>query len=179
MNGPLAGRYAAALADVAIEQNQADAIKAGLGSFVQVFFESEDLRNFLETPGLDPQTKRRAIEKIAERMYLPAAVRNFLWVIVDHRRTEMLREIEAAFHDELNARLGIAEAEVVSARPLSDFEKQEMLAALEHRTGKKIEAQFREDKNLLGGAVVRVGSTVYDGSVREQLSRLREQLETE
>ena len=126
MNGPLAARYATALADVAIEQNQADAIKTGLGSFVQVFFESEDLRNFLETPGLDPQTKRRAIEKIAERMDLPAAVRNFLWVIVDHRRTEMLREIQAAFHDELNARLGIAEAEVVSARPLSDLRENSL-----------------------------------------------------
>jgi F-type H+-transporting ATPase subunit delta len=179
LNGPLARRYAAALADVAVEQNDADAIKAELASFVQVFFESEDLRNCLESPGLDAEVKRRAIEKIAERMGLPMAVRNFLWIIVDHRRTEMLREIEAAFREELNARLGIAEAEVVSARSLSDFEKQELLAALEHRTGKRIEAQFREDKDLLGGAVVRVGSTVYDGSVREQLARLREQLEME
>lgn len=179
MNGPLARRYATALADVAIEQNQADTIKAGLASFVQAFGESEDLRNFLETPGLDPRTKRRAIEKIAERMELPEAVRNFLWIIVDHRRTEILREVETAFHEELNERLGIAEAEVISARPLNDSEKQELLAALEQRTGKKIEAQFREDKELLGGAVVRVGSTVYDGSVREQLSRLREQLDME
>lgn len=179
MNGPLARRYAAALADVAIEQNEADAIKGGVASFVRVFFESEDLRNFLESPGVEPQAKRGAIEKIAERMGLPMAVRNFLWIVVDHRRTEMLREIEAAFREELNARLGIAEAEIVSARSLSDFEKQELLAALQHRTGKKIEARFREDRKLLGGAVVRVGSTVYDGSVREQLARLREQLEME
>jgi F-type H+-transporting ATPase subunit delta len=179
LNGPLARRYAAALADVAVEQNEADAIKAGLSSFVRVFFESEDLRNFLESPGLNAKAKRGAIDKIAERMGLPAAVRNFLRIVVDHRRTEMLREIEAEFREELNARLGIAEAEVVSARPLSDFEKQELLAALEHRTGKRIEAQFGEDKNLLGGAVVRVGSTVYNGSVREQLARLREQLEME
>lgn len=179
MNGPLARRYAAALADVAVEQKDAEAVKNGLASFVQVFFESEDLRNFLESPSLDVEAKRRAIAKIADRMGLSPAVRNFLWLIVDHRRTEMLREIEAAFREELNARLGIAEAEVVSARSLNDSEKRELLAALQHRTGKKIEAQFREDKNLLGGAVVRVGSTVYDGSVREQLARLREQLEME
>lgn len=179
MNGPLARRYAAALADVAVEQKDAAAVKSGLASFVQVFFESQDLRNFLESPGLDADAKRGAIAKIAERMGLPTAVRNFLWLVVDHRRTEMLREIEAAFREELNARLGIAEAEVVSARSLKDSEKRELLAALEQRTGKKIEAQFREDKDLLGGAVVRVGSTVYDGSVREQLARLREQLEME
>jgi len=119
------------------------------------------------------------IEKIADRMGLAAAVRNLLWIIVDHRRTEMLRDIEAAFREELNARLNIAEAEVVSARSLSDAEKKELTSALEQRTGKKIEARFREDKSLLGGAMVRVGSTVFDGSVREQLARLRQQLETE
>jgi F-type H+-transporting ATPase subunit delta len=75
--------------------------------------------------------------------------------------------------------MGIAEAEVTSARGLSDAQKRELLAVLERRTGKKIEAKFREDKRLLGGAVVRVGSTVYDGSVREQLSRLRDKLEAE
>lgn len=179
MNGPLARRYAAALADVAMEQKDSAAVKNGLASFVEVFFDSTDLRNFLESPGLESTAKRQVIEKIAERVGLPTAVRNFLWLIVDHRRTEMLGEIEAAFREELNERLGVAEAEVVSARPLNDTEKKELTAALEQRTGKKIEARFRENKELLGGTVVRVGSTIYDGSVREQLGRLREQLETE
>jgi F-type H+-transporting ATPase subunit delta len=179
LNGAVAQRYAWALADVALEQESAGEVKRGLSSFVDVFYESADLRNFLENPSLEVEAKRRAIEKIAERMGLHPAVRNFVCVIVDHRRTEMLREIEGAFRDELNARLGIAEAEVVSARELTDEEKKELTVALERRTGKKIEASFREDKALLGGAVVRVGSTVYDGSVREQLERLREQLEME
>jgi F-type H+-transporting ATPase subunit delta len=179
LNDALAQRYAAALADVAFEQNRADQVKGGLAAFVDAVFESADLRNFLESPGIDSAVKRRAIGAIAERMGLDPAVRNLLYVIADHRRTEMLRGIEAAFRDELNARLGIAEAQVVSARPLSDAEKEELKAALERRIGKKIEANFRQDKTLLGGAVVRVGSTVYDGSVREQLGRLREQLEME
>jgi F-type H+-transporting ATPase subunit delta len=179
LNAALARRYAAALADVAVEQNNGGAVKAGLAAFVDVFFESNDLRNFLESPGLEAAAKRRVIEKIAGRMSLPAAVRNFLWIIVDHRRTEMLREIEAAFREELNERLGIAEAEVTSARSLSDPEKRELMAALERRIGKKIELTFREDVALVGGVVVSVGSTIYDGSVREQLARLREQLETE
>jgi F-type H+-transporting ATPase subunit delta len=75
--------------------------------------------------------------------------------------------------------MGIAEAEVTSARALNEGERRELTAALEKRTGKKIQARFREDGSLLGGAVVRVGSTVYDGSVRERLSRLRDQLEGE
>ncbi len=179
MNGSLALRYAAALADVAIEQKNSQEVKSGLASFVDAFFESDDLRDFLESPGVATEAKRQVIEKIADRMGLPAAVRNFMWIIVDHRRTEMLRDIEAAFREELNAQLNIAEAEVVSARSLSDAEKKELTSALEQRTGKKIEARFREDKSLLGGAMVRVGSTVFDGSVREQLARLRQQLETE
>jgi F-type H+-transporting ATPase subunit delta len=91
----------------------------------------------------------------------------------------LLHEILQVFGTELNKRLGIAEAEVTTARALSDAEKKELLSVLQRRTGKKIEARFAEDANLLGGAVVRVGSTVYDGSVREQLNRLREQLEAE
>lgn len=179
MNEAVARRYAAALADVALEQKNADEVKSGLASFAQIFFEAEDLRNFVESPGVEPELKRRAIEAVAERMGLNTAVRNFIFLIVDHRRTEMLREIEAAFRSELNARLGIAEAEVISARELSDDEKKELTAALERRTGMKIEATFHEDKGLLGGAMVRVGSTIYDGSVREKLERLRAQLEAE
>jgi F-type H+-transporting ATPase subunit delta len=98
---------------------------------------------------------------------------------VDHRRTELLPEIQQAFREELNARLGIVEAEVTSARELSAGEKKELTSVLEQRTGKKIEAQFEEDGALLGGAIVRLGSTIYDGSVRDQLNRLREQLEME
>lgn len=179
MNDAVARRYAAALADVALEEKNADVVQAGLASFTDVFFESADLRNFLESPAISPESKRRAIEEIANRMGLSPALRNFIYIVVDHRRTEMMREIEAAVREELNTRLGIADAEVTSARELSDAEKKELTAALERRTGKKIEANFREDKTLLGGAVVRVGSTIYDGSVREQLERLREQLEME
>jgi F-type H+-transporting ATPase subunit delta len=179
LNEAVARRYAAALADVALEQKSANEVKSGLASFAHAFSESADLRNFLESPGVDAGSKRRAIEEIAARMELNPAVRNFIYVIVDHRRMEMLREIQAAFRQELNERLGIAEADVISARELSDAEKKELIAALERRTGKRIEANFHKDKALLGGAVVRVGSTIYDGSVREQLERLRERLETE
>jgi F-type H+-transporting ATPase subunit delta len=175
----VAERYAAALADVALERKSADAVKRDLAAFVEVFFSSADLRNSLESPAVSGEVKRKVIEQVTAKMGVGQEVRNFIYLIVDHRRTEMLHEILETLGQQLNARLGIAEAEVTSARQLSDGEKKELTGVLERRTGKKIEARFAEDKALLGGTVVRVGSTIYDGSVREQLNRLRERLETE
>jgi F-type H+-transporting ATPase subunit delta len=172
-------RYAAALADAALHEGNAERVRRDLGAFVGAFEESPELRNVLETPSVSPELKRNIVAELAKRMDAAPEVRNFMFLLVDHRHTQGLREMQRAFHEALNSRLGIADADVTSARELSDAERRELTTALERRTGKKIEAHFHEDASLLGGAVVRVGSVVYDGSVREQLTRLREQLETE
>jgi F-type H+-transporting ATPase subunit delta len=179
LNEAVSSRYAAALADVALDQKSAERVKKDLAAFTEAFYASGDLRAFLESPGVSHEQKHKVVDALAKRMELAPAVRNFVFLLIDHRRTELIREIEAAFQTELNARLGIAEAEVTSARELSGTEREQLTKALERRTGKKIEARFQRDESLLGGTVVRVGSTVYDGSVREQLTRLREQLESE
>ena len=179
MNEAVARRYAAAMADVAIEKKSAARVKSDFASFVEAFYAAADLRNFLESPAVDIELKQKVIGTLAGRMNLDQGVTNFVRLVVRHGRTELLREIQRTLGEELNARLGIAQAHVTSARTLSDAERRELTAALERRTGKKIEASFREDGSLLGGAVVRVGSTVYDGSIRERLSRMREQLEAE
>jgi F-type H+-transporting ATPase subunit delta len=179
LSGAVESRYAAALADVALEQQDADRVKRDLGSFFEAFVSSPDLRELLESPAVGPELKHKVVEEVAARMELVPAVRNFLYLLVNHHRTEMLGEIQGAFHAELNLRLGIVEADVTSARELSSEERKQLTGALERRTGKKIDARFRRDASLLGGTVVRLGSTIYDGSVREQLTRLREQLETE
>jgi F-type H+-transporting ATPase subunit delta len=167
------------MAEVALEKNTAERVKSDFGNFVGAFYSAADLRNFLESPAVAIDVKQNVVDSLADRMQLDPTVANFIRLIVDHGRTESLREIERALGEELNARMGIAEAEVTSARALNEGERRELTAALEKRTGKKIQARFREDGSLLGGAVVRVGSTVYDGSVRERLSRLRDQLEGE
>lgn len=179
MSGAVASRYAAALADAVLEEGNAERVRGDLAAFAAAFAESPELRNVLETPSIPPELKRKIVGELAKRMNLAQAVRNFVFLLVDHRRVEMLHEIQRAFHEALNARLGIADAEVTSARELSAEERRELAAALERRTGKKIEARFGQDALLLGGAVARVGSVVYDGSVRERLARLREQLESE
>jgi F-type H+-transporting ATPase subunit delta len=175
----LAERYAAALADVAFARRNGDAVRNDLGAFIDLYNQTPDLRNALESPVVESEVKHRVIEEVCARMGLNEAVRNFIYTVVDHRRIHLLREMVPMFRAALNERLGIADAEVTSAHPLSDGDKQQLVTVLEKRTGKKIEARFSEDAALLGGAVVRVGSTIYDGSVREQLNRLREQLETE
>jgi len=175
----VAQRYAAALADVAAERKNGDMVTRDLATFSEAFYSVADLRNALESPALNAEIKRHVIEQLAAKMQIDPAVRNFIYLLVDHRRTEMLAEIQVAFRGELNSRLGILEAEVTSARGLSAAEKKELTSVIEQRTGKKVEARFEEDKALLGGAIVRIGSTIYDGSVRDQLNRLREQLETE
>jgi len=179
LNGVLASRYAAALVDVALEQDEADRVKGDLGSFAEALSSSGELRALLESPAVSHEEKHKVVEELSRHMGLRPSVRNFLYLLVDHRRTGMLGEMQEAFEKELNARLGIAEADVISARELSADERERLTAALERRTGKKIEARFRRDRSLVGGTVVRLGSTIYDGSVREQLTRLREQLETE
>jgi len=180
LNGAVASRYAEALADVAQAHKNEFGVKRDLGAFAEVFLSSADLRNFLASPAAGREAKQKVIGEIAARMDLAPEVRNFLFVLVDNGRTRALAEIQQAFGEELNARLGIAEAEVTSARELSAAEKEELTAALVRETGKKkIEARYAEDKTLLGGVRVRVGSTVYDGTVRERLNRLREQLEAE
>jgi F-type H+-transporting ATPase subunit delta len=175
----VAERYAAALADVAVERKNSETVKRNLAAFVEAFSSIADLRNALESPALNAEVKRKVIAEVAGKMGLDVAVRNFIYLVVDHRRTEVLPEIEQAFLSELNERLGIVDAEVTSAHGLNDDEKRQLSTVLEQRTGKKVEARFQIDGALLGGAVVRLGSTIYDGSVRDQLKRLREQLETE
>jgi F-type H+-transporting ATPase subunit delta len=140
---------------------------------------STDLRTLLESPAVSQELKHQVVRELGERMDLTPAVRNFVYLLIDHHRTEMLAEMEGVFQTELNQRLGIAEADVTSAREMSLEERKQLTGALERRTGKKIEARFRRDPALVGGTVVRLGSTIYDGSVREQLTRLREQLEEE
>lgn len=175
----LAQRYAGSLADVAIEQGRAESVKAELAAFVELMAESADLRNLLASPGVASKTKQAVIEKLTARMGAGKTLRNFLFVIVDNRRATLLPQIQQAFEAELNARLGMAEAEVASARELTAEEKNELTRVLGRLTGKRVEARYGIDPELIGGAVVRVGSTIYDGSVREQLNRLRTRLASE
>ncbi len=169
----LAERYAGALVDVALENHQADQVKQELASFATMMRESPELHSFLANPSIARAAKHSAIEALVARMGASRTLRNYLFVIVDQRRAAMLVEIQEAFSRLLDARQGITQATVTSATELTPQERAELAATLTKLTGEKVEAQYATDAALIGGAVVRIGSTIYDGSVRTQLERMR------
>jgi len=171
----VANTYARAFADVVLGAHlNADRSIAELRTIAQLLDESSDLRRVWENPAVPAEQKRRVLDVIAERDGISKQVRNLVAVLIDHRRIHFLEPIIAQLEKELDARLGFAEADITSARPLGDAEKREFEAQVGKLTGKKVRARYGQDASLLGGAVVRVGSTIYDGSVKGQLERLRE-----
>jgi len=123
--------------------------------------------------------KHAVAQALVERMNASRTLRNFLFVVIDQRRTRLLPEIYQAFLTQLDEGEGVARASVTSARQLNEGEKKQLREALERLSGRRVEARYGLDPALIAGAVVRVGSTIYDGSVRTQLERLRAQLESQ
>jgi F-type H+-transporting ATPase subunit delta len=171
----VASTYARAFADVVFSAHlDADRSIAELRAIARLLAESSELRRVWENPAIPAEQKRRVLDVIAERDGISKQVRNLIAVLIDHRRIHFLDPIIQQVEKELDARLGFAEAQITSARPLGDAEKREFEAQIGKLTGKKVRARYGQDASLLGGAVVRVGSTIYDGSVKGQLERLKE-----
>jgi F-type H+-transporting ATPase subunit delta len=178
----LASRYANALVDVATDPKSGvdpHRVLGDLGSFLEVFQASAELRNALTSPSVPPARKRAVVGRIGERLGISRIARNFLFVLSDHRRMATLREVVAACDVLLDQRLGFERAEVSSAAELDEQQSHMLAQELERLTGKKVRAQFSVDRSLLGGLVARIGSTVYDGSVRGQLQALGRRLAAE
>ena len=172
-------QYATALADIALEQGAAEPVKKQLEEFDAAYAESAELRNVLANPAVELSAKHGVIEKLAARMGASRIVRNFLFVVVDNQRTHLLPEILQAFEEVLRQRQGVAEAEVTSAAELTAPQKTQLQQTLERLTGRKIQAKYSLDPAMLGGAVVRIGDTIYDGSVRNRLNQMRARLAAE
>jgi len=172
-------QYANALADVALAQGAAAPVTVQLGDFTAAYRSSPELRNFLASPAVSKAEKRGVAEKISARLGVSRIVRNFLFAVIDHQRTQLLPEIFKSFQDAVRERQGVAEAEIFAPSALNDAQKTEMTRALEKLTGKKVETKFSLDANLLGGVLVRVGDTIYDGSLRNRLNDLRQRLASE
>ena len=173
------GIYARAFADVVMKtSNQLDSARAlqELHSIEALLNESDPLRRVLENPSIPGDRKRAVLDAIAQRLGIARQVRNFIAVLTDHRRLPLFSDILKQLEQELNDRQGFAEAQVSTARSLSDAEKKMLEAEITKLTGKKVRARYEQDASLLGGAIVQVGSTIYDGSVEGQLNRIREQL---
>lgn len=171
-------RYARAFADVLL-QHRLDATRAmsEVNEVAELLRSNDALRKVWENPAIPPEQKRNLLDAISKRAGWSTETHNFIAVIIDHRRVAMLPDIAQQLQNELNRRLGITEAEVTVARQLSPDEQRDLEQHIARTIGgNSVQARYRTDPAILGGAIVRIGSTIYDGSVKGQLRKIRESL---
>jgi F-type H+-transporting ATPase subunit delta len=175
-------RYARALVDTMTAPgagktgSDPQAIASQLTQFDTLLAGNSELQIVFSTPAVTTGKKKAILTEVAQGMGLDPLTRNFLNVLIDHDRMGLLGEVTEAFQTVLNERLGVAVADVTTAAPLDDIEKQELANALSAKTGKQIQMNFSLDPGLIGGVIARIGSTIYDGSVRGSLERLKTEL---
>ena len=172
-----AARYARAFADVVLGDGiPIEQVNAQLNDFLSTLEGSADLRQALFNPAVAADVRVRVIDALAPRLHLGREVRNFLAVLLRHDRMSAVEEIVAAYRAEVDRRQGISIVEVISARRLDADERSQMEQQVARLAGTQVRTLFREDNGLMGGAVVRIGSTIYDGSVRGRLDRMKQEL---
>jgi F-type H+-transporting ATPase subunit delta len=178
----IVNRYARALADLVAKPGSnvtPEQAYAQLEFFEQVWRDSADLRNILLSPAVSGARKRAVLRWIAEQAGMAPLIRNFLFVVNDRRRLNRLPAIRQAFESVLDEKLGLVRVEVAAARETGAAQRERIIGELSQLTGKRVRANFAVEPELLGGAVVRIGSVTYDGSVRGQLDALRRRLKAE
>lgn len=170
-------QYARVLAD-AVMSDKLDTkeMDRQLGDFMATFAASKELREVLENPSLKLESKLKVLDAIAPRIGMAKQMRNFIAVLMQNDRTRSLDSIVAEYRKEINLRLGIGEVEITSVRELTAEEKSKVEARAASLAGVRVQASYKQDPSLLGGVVLRIGDTVYDGSVRGSLEGLREKL---
>jgi F-type H+-transporting ATPase subunit delta len=171
-------RYARAFAAVISDQKLDVVAEQGqLNDFVETLEASAELREVLENPSIPEPQKLGVLDAIAAKSGMSKTVRNFIAVIAHHQRLHELREMVAAYATIADEQSNVAEAEIVSAQPLDKSNRKLLEEKIAKLTGSQhVHATYSEDKTLLGGAVVTIGSTVYDGSIRAQLQQLKARL---
>jgi F-type H+-transporting ATPase subunit delta len=170
-------RYAQAFAYVVTDAKlDTAAIDRQLTDFIATWDVSAELRTFFVNPAIPAAQKIEILDKLNAKLGMQKELRNLLAVLIQNDRIGHVVEVAAAYRSILQQQLGIRPAEIVTARELSADERSALVAEVAKLAGAKVDASFKLDKNILGGTVVRIGSTVYDGSVRGRLDRLKEVL---
>jgi F-type H+-transporting ATPase subunit delta len=177
MAAVFAARYARAFADVVASAHlDAAALDGQFSDFLGTWDGSAELRELFMNPAVPATQKVAILDKLNAKMGLQKELRNLLAVLINNDRIGEVREVATAWRAEMQERMGIRQAEIVTARELGQQERAELVAGVGRLAGSKIEPTFKLDESILGGTVVRIGSTVYDGSVRGRLERLKEAL---
>jgi len=168
-------RYAKALID-ALPPDNAETGLAQLRQLSAILLREPDARKLLMNPAVPPENRERFIETLGEALQLEKPVQKMFALLVERRRLKVLDEVGEAYQGLLDERVGIIRVQVSSAGPLSETEKTEIRDRLEKSTGKQIVMEADQDESLIGGLVVRIGSTVMDASLRQQLAGFEQRL---
>jgi F-type H+-transporting ATPase subunit delta len=172
----VARRYASALADVVLERGEAAEVQAELATWEGMILSSPNLLEVLRNPTIALDQKRAVLNKLIERARPRQTTANFLKVLLQNQRLTDLGEINRKLAETLDVRAGMVAATVTTARAVPESSQQQLHAKLTGLTGKKVHIDFATDADLLGGIVTRIGSTVYDGSVRNHLQMIKEKM---
>lgn len=169
--------YARALADVVLQAKlDTAAVDRQINDFLAAWDSSSALREVFENPAVSEAQKLAVLDKMNAKLGMVPQVRNFIAILTRNGRAAHVHQVIEAYRTELQERQGIRQAEITTARELSEQERNFLLAGVGQLAGARVQASFKLDRSLVGGTIVRIGSTVYDGSVKGRLERLREEL---
>jgi len=172
----VARRYASALADVVLERGEAREVQEELLVWEQMLQSSPNLQEVFRNPTIALDKKRAVLNKLIERARPTPTTTNFLKVLLQNQRLTELGEINRKFAEILDVRAGMVAATVTTARTVPENAQRQLHTKLLALTGKKVRINFATDPDLIGGLVTRIGSTVYDGSVRNHLQLIKEKM---
>lgn len=170
-----AGRYAKALLDV-LYPARAEMGREQVARFSSLLSQEADARLVLENPTVSAEKRKELLQRIGDALALDVPIRNFLGLLIEKNRLDVLDEIVSTYGALLDEKLGIVRARVTSAQELDSKQRDEVARQLQSLTGKKVRMEVAVDPSLLGGLVAQVGSTIYDGSIRQQLQAFRNSL---
>ncbi|HEV7844382.1 MAG TPA: ATP synthase F1 subunit delta [Pyrinomonadaceae bacterium] len=172
----VARRYATALADVVTARGEAQEVQKELAAWAEMMQSNGQLLEVFRNPTIPYEQKRKVLDTLIERSHVRPTTSNFLQVLLQNHRLAELREVNKRFAQILDERSGVVSAEVTTARPVAQSSQDALRTKLTAMTGKSVRLSFTTDEELIGGIVTRIGSTIYDGSVRNQLQQVRERL---
>jgi F-type H+-transporting ATPase subunit delta len=172
----VARRYATALADVVTARGEAQEVQRELAAWAEMMQANQQLLEVFRNPTIPYEQKRKVLNVLIERSRVRPTTANFLQVLLQNHRLAELSEVNKRFAQILDERSGVVSAEVITARPVEQSSQDALRSKLAAMTGKSVRMSFTTDEDLIGGIVTRIGSTIYDGSVRNQLQQVRERL---
>lgn len=172
----VARRYAAALADVTIERREERDVQNELDQWAALIESAPQLKEVFANPTVAYDQKRKVLEDLISRSRVRDTTASFLRVLLKNQRIAQLRDVAERYGYVLDERSGVVAANVITARPIPEELKSSLRETLAAATGRKVRLSFTTDETLIGGLVARIGSTIYDGSVQNQLERLSESL---